>query len=120
MGKILNVIYEQDFLERSFGFRPNRSCHDGLKILEKILNMVSHKWMMKFLEHRIEDKNLLRLISRFFKAGIIDSGIKYDTQQGIPQGGVCSPILANIYLIMSQIYGLTRLSENTARVVRTW
>jgi len=53
---------------------------------------------MKFLEHRIEDKNLLRLISRFLKAGIIDAGIRYDTPQGTPQGGVCSPILANIYL----------------------
>ena len=115
LGKILNSIYEQDFLECSFGFRPNRGCHDALKILDKILNMsnihyvvdtdiksffdnVSHEWMMKFLEHRIEDKNLLRLISRFLKAGIIDSGIKYDTPQGTPQGGVCSPILANIYL----------------------
>ena len=115
LGKILNAIYEQDFLECSFGFRPNRSCHDALKILNKIVNKpnihyvvdtdiksffdnVSHEWMMKFLEHRIEDKNLLRLISRFLKAGIIDSGIKYDTPQGTPQGGVCSPILANIYL----------------------
>ena len=115
LGKILNAIYEQDFLECSFGFRPNRSCYDALKILNKIVNKsnihyvvdtdiksffdnVSHEWMMKFLEHRIEDKNLLRLISRFLKAGIIDSGIKYDTPQGTPQGGVCSPILANIYL----------------------
>lgn len=115
LGKILSSIYEQDFLECSFGFRPNRSCHDALKILNKIVNKpnihyvvdtdiksffdnVNHEWMMKFLEHRIEDKNLLRLISRFLKAGIIDSGIKHDTPQGTPQGGVCSPILANIYL----------------------
>lgn len=115
LAKILNAIYEQDFLECSFGFRPNRGCHDALKILNKIVNKsnihyvvdtdiksffdnVSHEWLMKFLEHRIEDKNLLRLISRFLKGGIIDSGIKYDTPQGTPQGGVCSPILANIYL----------------------
>lgn len=115
LAKTLNAIYEQDFLECSFGFRPNRSCHDALKLLDKIVNKpnihyvvdtdiksffdnVSHEWMMKFLEHRIEDKNLLRLISRFLKAGIIDAGIRYDTPQGTPQGGVCSPILANIYL----------------------
>ena len=115
LGKILNAIYEQDFLECSFGFRPNRGCHDALKLLDKIVNKsninyvldtdikgffdnLSHEWMIKFLEHRIEDKNLLRLISRFLKAGIIDAGIKHDTPQGAPQGGVCSPILANIYL----------------------
>ncbi|TJX12558.1 group II intron reverse transcriptase/maturase, partial [Tissierella creatinini] len=95
--------------------RPNRSCHDALKVLDKIVNYpnihyvvdtdikgffdnVSHEWMMKFLEHRIDDKNLLRLISRFLKAGIIDAGVKYDTPQGTPQGGVCSPTLANVYL----------------------
>lgn len=59
---------------------------------------VDHEWMMTFLRHRIADPNLLRLIARFLKAGIIDTGIKYDTPEGTPQGGVCSPILANIYL----------------------
>lgn len=115
LAKILNAIYEQDFLECSFGFRPNRGCHDAIQLLDKIVNKpminyvvdtdikgffdnVSHEWMMKFLEHRIEDKNLLRLITRFLKAGIIDAGIKYETPQGTPQGGVCSPILGNIYL----------------------
>ena len=115
LSKILNAIYEQDFLECSFGFRPNRGCHDAIQLLDKIVNKpkinyvldtdikgffdnVSHEWMMKFLEHRIEDKNLLRLITRFLKAGIIDAGIKYDIPQGTPQGGVCSPILGNIYL----------------------
>ena len=115
LAKILNAIYEQDFLECSFGFRPNRSCHDALKLLDKILNKpnihyvvdadikgffdnVDHEWMMKFIEHRIEDKNIRRLIIRLLKAGIIEAGVKYDTPQGTPQGGVCSPILANIYL----------------------
>ena len=115
LAEILNAIYEQDFLECSFGFRPNRGCHDAIKLLDKIVNKriinyvvdtdikgffdnVDHEWMMKFLEHRIEDKNLLRLISRFLKAGIVEDGIKYDTPKGTPQGGVCSPILANIYL----------------------
>ena len=115
LAEILNAIYEQDFLECSFGFRPNRGCHDALQLLDKILNKpgihyvvdtdikgffdnIDHEWMMKFIEHRIEDKNLRRLISRFLKAGITEAGIRYDTPQGTPQGGVCSPILANIYL----------------------
>ena len=115
LKKILNAIYEQDFLECSFGFRPNRGCHDALKVLNNIVNNprinyvvdtdirgffdnVDHEWMMKFLEHRIADPNILRLITRFLKAGIIEAGIKYDTPGGTPQGGVVSPILANVYL----------------------
>lgn len=115
LAKILNAIYEQDFLECSFGFRPERSCHDALKVLNKILNereityvvdtdikgffdSVDHQWMMEFLRHRIKDPNILRIIARFLKAGIIEAGIAYDTPQGTPQGGVCSPVLGNIYL----------------------
>ncbi len=115
LAKILNAIYEQDFLECSFGFRPKRSCHDALKVLNNIVNKrrinyvvdtdikgffdnVDHEWLMKFLGHRIADPNMLRIIARFLKAGIIDAGIEYDTPQGTPQGGVCSPILGNIYL----------------------
>lgn len=115
IAKILNAVYEQDFLECSFGFRPQRGCHDALKLLDKIVNKpqikyvvdtdvkgffnnVDHEWMMKFIGHRIEDKNLLRLINRFLKAGIMEAGIKRDTPQGTPQGGVCSPICGNVYL----------------------
>ncbi len=115
LAKILNAIYEQDFLECSFGFRPDRSCHDAIKLLDKIVNKsdihyvvdtdikgffdnVDHEWMMKFVDHRIQDFNLKRVISRFLKAGITDAGVEYDTPKGTPQGGVCSPILANIYL----------------------
>jgi len=115
LAKILNAIYEQDFLECSFGFRPNRGSHDALKVLNKILNKkeinyvvdvdiraffdhVDQEWLMKFLQHRIMDPNILRLIVRFLKSGIIEAGIKYDTPEGTPQGGVASPILANIYL----------------------
>jgi group II intron reverse transcriptase/maturase len=106
LAEILNAIYEQDFLECSFGFRPNRGCHDAIKLLDKIVNKpiinyivdtdikglfdnVDHEWMLKFLEHRIEDRNLLRLISRFIKAGIVEDGIKFDTPKGTPQGGLC-------------------------------
>jgi group II intron reverse transcriptase/maturase len=115
LAKILNAIYEEIFLECSYGYRPGRSCHDAIKMLRNIVNKprirfvvetdikaffdkVDHTWMIKFLEHKIQDKNILRLIHRLLKAGIIEAGIKYDTPQGTPQGGVCSPILANIYL----------------------
>ena len=115
LGKILNAIYEQDFLECSFGFRPGRGCHDALKVLDRIVNKpniryvvdtdirsffdhMDHDWMKTFIAHRIEDKNLRRLMARLLKAGIIEAGIRYDTPQGAPQGGCCSPIMANVYL----------------------
>ena len=115
LSKILNAIYEEDFLECSFGFRPERSCHDALRLLGQIINRkdinyvvdtdiksffdnVDHGWMMKFIDHRIQDPNLQRLVSWFLRAGIIEEGIKCDTPQGTPQGGVCSPIMANLYL----------------------
>ena len=115
VAKILNAIYEQDFLECSFGFRPQRSCHDALKVLNKIVNKpeinyivdadirgffdhVDQDWMMKFIKHRIADPNIQRLISRFMKAGVIEVGISLDTPEGVQQGGPMSPILANIYL----------------------
>ena len=113
--KILNSIYENDFLDCSFGFRPNRNCHDALKILnfyiEKrsinyvvdvdikgFFDNVDHTWMMEFLKLRIADPNLLRIIGRFLKGGYMEEGKKYKTDNGTPQGGVISPILANVYL----------------------
>ncbi|MCT2536954.1 group II intron reverse transcriptase/maturase [Aquibacillus koreensis] len=113
--KILNSIYENDFLDCSFGFRPNRSCHDALKILNVYIEKrktnyivdvdikgffdnVDHEWMMKFLKHRINDPNLLRIIARFLKGGHMEEGKYFETDKGTPQGGVISPILANVYL----------------------
>lgn len=115
MARILNAIYEQDFLDCSYGFRPNRNCHDALKALNAIIenrpinyivdadikgffDNVDHSWLMECLKLRIADPNMIRLIVRFLKAGIIEAGVSYDTSQGTPQGGVVSPILANIYL----------------------
>lgn len=115
MAKILNAIYEQDFLDSSFGFRPNRNCHDALKILnfyierrnisyivdadiKGFFDNVNHTWMMEFLKHRINDPNLLRIIDRFLKGGYMEEGKKYETDSGTPQGGIVSPILANVYL----------------------
>jgi len=115
LNEILTVIYEPEFLDCSYGFRPGRSCHDALKEVVKIIESkkvsyvvdadikgffdnVDHGWMMKFLQDRIQDPNLLRLIQRFLKAGVIEEGVEYDTDTGTPQGGVISPTLANVYL----------------------
>ena len=115
VSKILNAIYEQDFLECSFGFRPKRGCHDALKTISSIIESrpvhyivdadirgfydhLNHTWLMKFLKHRIADENLLRLIGRFLKSGVIENQEYHPTIEGAPQGGVVSPILANVYL----------------------
>ena len=115
LNEILTVIYETEFLDCSYGFRPGRSCHDALKevgrILEKtkvnyvvdadirgFFDNVDHQWMMKFLQERIQDPNLLRLINRILKARVMEEGVEYDTETGTQQGGVISPTLANVYL----------------------
>jgi len=115
MAKILNAIYEQDFLELSFGFRPNRGCHDALKQLNFIIerrkanyvvdvdikgffDTVDHEWMMKFIDHRISDSRFKRLIKKTLKAGYLEEGVMHKTVEGTTQGGLISPILANIYL----------------------
>jgi len=101
---ILQSIYEEDFLPVSFGFRPNKSCHDALKNLSNDIMMkkvnyivdadikgffdhVDHKWMMKFLRHRINDSKILALIKRFLKAGILEKGGFTKTTEGVAQGG---------------------------------
>jgi group II intron reverse transcriptase/maturase len=111
----LTAIYETKFLDISYGFRPKRSCHDAIKAIGKIIEKnkvnyvvdadikgffdnVDHEWMMKFLEHDIEDVNFLRIIKRFLKSGIMEEGQFIRTDAGTPQGGVISPILANVYL----------------------
>ena len=113
--RILTAIYEVDFLDFSYGFRPNRSCHDALDRLDKgimrnpvnhiidadikgFFDNVDHKWILRCLEERIIDKNFLRLIVRFLKAGVIEEGKFHKTETGTPQGGILSPVLANIYL----------------------
>jgi group II intron reverse transcriptase/maturase len=115
IAKILNAIYEQKFVETSYGYRPNRSPHDALKALNVILHErpinyivdvdirgffdhVDHQWMMKFIEHDIADPNILRYIKRFLKSGVMEDGQLHHTMEGTPQGGVVSPVLANVYL----------------------
>jgi len=115
LKKILEAIFEVGFLDISFGFRPNRSCYDALDVVDKLImtrpvnyivdmdiekffDTVKHKWMIRCLRQRIKDPNLLRLIVRFLKAGVMEEGKYYQTDKGTPQGGILSPILANIYL----------------------
>ena len=115
IAQILGVIYEPIFMDFSFGFRPGKSQHDALKELNKriiqnktqfivevdikgFFDNVKHEWLIKFLEERITDPNFIRLITRFLKAGIMEEGKQYDTDKGTPQGGLISPILANVYL----------------------
>jgi RNA-directed DNA polymerase len=115
IARILEAIYEADFMDCSYGFRPRRSCHQALKsvndtIMSKPVNHiieadikgffdhVSHDWMMKFLAVRIRDSSLLLLIRRFLKAGYMESGKLVRTEQGTAQGGNLSPMLANIFL----------------------
>ena len=113
--RILESVYEQDFIEDSYGFRPARSCHYALKTLSltmehKPINYiveadikgffdnVNQEWLLKFLAHRIGDKRIQRMIKRILKAGVAEDGSVMISDDGTPQGGVISPLLANIYL----------------------
>lgn len=114
IAEILDFIYEPKFYECSYGFRKGKGCHQAIKYLnDKLMiksnwivdvdikgffTQVDHEWMMKFLEHEIEDKNFLRYIKRFLKAGIMENGQYEGTEEGMPQGGSCSPVMANVYL----------------------
>jgi group II intron reverse transcriptase/maturase len=112
---ILNEIYEVDFKGFSYGFRPGRSAHQALDALNmgiyaKRVNWVldadirgffdqmSHEWTMKFVQHRVADHRILRLIQKWLKAGVSEEGQWSETKVGTPQGAVISPLLANIYL----------------------
>ena len=115
MADILNDVYEPRFLDVSYGFRPNRGMHDAIKRVDELImykrvyyildcdikgffDNVDHKWLMKFLENDIADKNFLRYIVRFLKSGIMKGKIFEESSVGTPQGGLISPILANVYL----------------------
>jgi RNA-directed DNA polymerase len=112
---ILNTIYEMDFLGFSYGFRPGRSQHDALDALavgirRKKVNWVldadirgffdsiNHEWLMRFLEHRIADRRILRLIQKWLSAGVVEEGKWTKSGEGTPQGATISPLLANLYL----------------------
>ena len=112
---VLQSIYEQDFLGFSYGFRPGRGQHDALDALsvaitskrvnwildadiEGYFDAIDHEWLVKFLEHRIGDRRILRLIRKWLRAGISDEGEWSKTTVGVPQGSVISPLLSNVFL----------------------
>jgi RNA-directed DNA polymerase len=113
--RVLNQIYEVDFLGFSYGFRPKRSQHDALDSLwvgfmgKKVnwvldadirgfFDAIDHGWLCKFLEHRIADRRILRLIQQWLRAGVFEDGQWTKTEVGTPQGAVASPLLANVFL----------------------
>ena len=113
--QVLEPIFEADFLDCSHGFRPNRSAHDALEEIRKTMNTgyqvvldadikgffdnIDHEKLLGFLHQRISDRRILKLIRKWLKCGVMeDGGVAKETIMGAPQGGVISPLLANIYL----------------------
>ena len=114
-AEVLNAIYETDFLGFSYGFRPGRSPHNALDalyagLLTRKVNWVldadirgffeaiNHAWLVKFVEHRIADRRVVRLIQKWLNAGVLEDGVRTWRDEGTPQGGSISPLLANVYL----------------------
>ncbi|MGH9894113.1 MAG: group II intron reverse transcriptase/maturase, partial [bacterium] len=113
--EVLNAIYEVDFLAFSYGFRPGRSPHHALDALatgihqrrvnwvldadiRSFFDILDHGWLVKFVEHRIADRRVVRLIQKWLKAGVLEEGRRTPTELGTVQGGSVSPLLANVYL----------------------
>jgi RNA-directed DNA polymerase len=112
---ILTPIYESEFLGFSYGFRPKRNQHQALDALafgigkrrinwvldcdvQSFFDKVSREWLIRFVEHRIGDRRIIRLIAKWLTAGVLEDGCMIETEEGTPQGAVISPLLANIYL----------------------
>lgn len=115
VSQVLNAIYEEEFVGFSYGFRPKRNQHQALdavnvglttRTIEWVVDLdiqcyfdrIQHDWLLRFLEHRVSDKRVTRLIRQWLKAGVMDEGQWQTTESGSPQGAVISPLLANIYL----------------------
>jgi group II intron reverse transcriptase/maturase len=113
--RVLEQVYEADFIEGSYGYRPGRTQHQALDQLGRTIQQravsyvveadiqgffdhVNQEWLMKFLEHRIGDERILRLIIRLLKSGIMEDGLVRASDEGVPQGGNLSPLLSNVYL----------------------
>ena len=105
MAEVLNVIYEPKFLDCSWGFRAGRDCHQAILQLNRYLfdytswvvdadirgffDHVNHEWLIKFLEHEIDDKNFIRYTKRFLRSGVMENGIHTMSEEGVAQGGLC-------------------------------
>jgi RNA-directed DNA polymerase len=115
VGTVLGAVYEADFEGFSYGFRPGRSQHDALDALSvgitrtrvnwildadirSFFDKIDQTWLIKFLEHRIGDKRLIRLVGKWLEAGVLDEGTWSTSETGTPQGAVISPLLANVFL----------------------
>ena len=115
VGTVLNQIWEEDFLGFSYGFRPGRGQQDALDALwvgmvrkkvnwildldiRSFFDRLQHDWLLRFVEHRIGDQRVIRLIQKWLKAGVMEQGQWAETKEGSPQGAVISPVLANLYL----------------------
>ncbi len=115
VGTVLECVYEEDFLGFSYGFRPGRSQHNALDAvsvglteqriswvldadIRGFFDTISHEWLVKFLEHRIGDRRIIRLIRKWLRVGVLDGREWLKTTEGTPQGAVISPLLANVYL----------------------
>jgi RNA-directed DNA polymerase len=115
VARILSVLFEPIFLDSSYGYRPNRNAHDALRSIRSYLigskvmhvfeadirsyfERVNHKWLIQMLSQRVADPVIMRLIGKWLRAGVMENGIKYRRDDGVPQGGPISPILANVYL----------------------
>jgi len=114
-AEVLNAIYETDFVGFSYGFRPGRSAHDALDAvsvgitrkkvswvfdadIRGFYDAVDHEWLVKFVEHRIADRRVVRHIKKWLKAGVMENGKRIRMEEGTPQGSSVSPVLANLYL----------------------
>jgi RNA-directed DNA polymerase len=115
VAEVLSAIYEADFLDCSYGFRPGRSAHQALRTIHdaviservkwvfeadirKFYDSIDHEWLMRIVEHRIADPRILRLIRQWLEVGVLENGVYAETVEGTPQGAGISPLLANIFL----------------------
>ncbi len=115
VARLIEAVFEADVLDGSYGFRPGRSAHDALRQLRHHIvadktrwvfeadirgyfTHIQHDWLLKMLDHRIGDGTLRRLVAKWLRAGVMDHGVVRQTDEGTPQGGPISPVLANIYL----------------------
>jgi group II intron reverse transcriptase/maturase len=115
MRRVLDEIYKGKFYDFSYGFREGKGCHQAISEVNRIIGTkkinfvvdadikgffgnVDHEWLIKFLEHDIEDKNFLRYVKRFLKSGVMEEMAYMESDKGTPQGGLISPVLANVYL----------------------